>query len=74
MLLVSCQRTVGPPLPQKQKRQLRAFLDGWFPTISRYAGLALLGYSGVFDHFTNPALLTAAVALTLTKSVLGKGD
>jgi len=54
---------------QLQQKQL----DRWFPTIVRYAGIALMAYAALVDRGRNPALIPTAVGMILFKTVYGDG-
>ena len=51
----------------------RRTLDNWFPTVVRYAGVALLLYAAVLDKGQNPALIPTAAGMILFKTVYGEG-
>lgn len=51
----------------------REVLDVWFPTVVRYAGVALLVYAALVDRGRNPALIPTAAGMILFKSVYGDG-
>jgi hypothetical protein len=55
-------------------RPSRPGLDTWFPTVARYAGLALMAYAALIDQGRNPALIPAATGLIFLKKVLGNGN
>lgn len=51
----------------------RKRLDIWFPTIVRYAGVAILIYSVIVDRGTNPALIPTGAGMILFKTVYADG-
>jgi hypothetical protein len=62
-------RKVSPPEPP-QKPGFRERLDLWWPTVVRYAGLALAGYEVGIDDFQNPSALVLAGGMMGLKEVL----
>lgn len=53
---------------------LRRNFDGWFPTLARYAGVALMVYAALIDKGANPALIPAATGMIFLKTVYGAGQ
>jgi hypothetical protein len=58
---------------EEAKNGRRKKLDEWFPTLVRYVGMGLLIYSGLVDRGANPALIPAAMAMIVFKTVYGAG-
>lgn len=54
-------------------RHLRKDFDQWFPTLARYAGIALMVYAALVDKGKNPALIPAATGMIFLKTVYGAG-
>lgn len=50
---------------------MKALLDSWVPTISRYIGIAGLVYELALDHLRNPTALVVFGGLTGLPDVLG---
>lgn len=48
----------------------RRVLDGWFPTLAHYCGLALMVYAVLIDQGHNPALIPAATGLIFLKTAI----
>lgn len=61
------------PDQQPPKSRRRAALDDWFPTLLRYAGVALMVYAALVDQGHNPALIPAATGMIFFKTVYGGG-
>lgn len=61
------------PRPPSRLQAVKDALDSWFPTLVRYAGLAMMGYSVVADHLHHIELVTAASGMILFKNVWGRG-
>jgi hypothetical protein len=43
--------------------------DYWFPTLTRYAGVALMVYAALVDKGANPALIPAATGMIFLKTI-----
>ena len=59
------------PIKRSSKRRL---MDNIFPTLVRYAGIALIVYAAFVDKGKNPALIPAATGMIFFKTIVGSGE
>jgi hypothetical protein len=49
-------------------------LDTLYPTLVRYAGLGIMGYTAIVHQLDRPSLIVAAGGMILFKTIKGSGD